>query len=82
MSAALVPGRIRLNAPKSCLAASSNSWAAIEPVEPPIVGDLGPIWTSGKGGGLGRRGEREGETGSATAAMTVESRCSCNQLSM
>ena len=30
-------------------------WVAFMP------GDLGPIWTSGKGGGLGRRGELDGD---------------------
>jgi hypothetical protein len=27
----------------------------------PAVGDMGPSWSSAIGGGLGRRGEREGD---------------------
>jgi hypothetical protein len=58
MSAAFVPGRIRLVEPSSGIAASP-SW----PEETlPIVGLFGPIWTSVKGGGDGSRGEEEGET--------------------
>ena len=59
MSAALVPGLIRREAPWST-EAFSESVAASWPGTPG-EGDLGPIWTSGKGGGLGSRGELAGE---------------------
>lgn len=66
MSEAFVPGRIRLVAPPSDMMFSFGPF----PVCPatPIVGDLGPICTSGKGGGLGRRGEVDGERLPADAA--------------
>ena len=52
MSAALVPGRIRLVAPWSSLVVSSTS-EMIGPGSPIIADDWGPaIWTSGAGGGL------------------------------
>ena len=52
MSAALVPGRIRLVAPWSRLAVSSPSETS-GPGSPIIAADCGPaIWTSGAGGGL------------------------------
>ncbi len=35
------------------------------------LGDGGPICTSGKGGGLGKRGECEGEAGPMTAAIVL-----------
>ena len=69
MSADFVPGRIRRRGPE-------GGWGS-EGVEEgggpvgPMPGDLGPIWTSGKGGGEGRRGEVEGERGAATAAAIV-----------
>ena len=50
MSSALVPGRIRLSAPLSRLTTSL------------ATGDLGPSWSSAIGGGLGRRGELEGDS--------------------
>lgn len=52
MSAAFVPGRIR------CDALSVN---AFDRSREPAMGDLGPSWSSAIGGGLGRRGELEGE---------------------
>lgn len=55
ISAALVPGRIRLTACWSYFAVCSASVEVSPGVT--IPGDLGPIWTSGKGGGLGSRCE-------------------------
>ena len=55
ISAALVPGRIRLTACWSYFAVFSASVEASPGVV--IPGDLGPIWTSGNGGGLGSRCE-------------------------
>lgn len=52
MSAAFVPGRIR------CDALSVN---AFERSREPAMGDFGPSWSSAIGGGLGNRGELEGE---------------------
>jgi hypothetical protein len=60
MSSALVPGRILLAAPLSKLL---NSFCCSSVAR---RGDLGPSWSSGAGGGLGRRGELEGD---ATAAI-------------
>ena len=65
MSAALVPGRIRLSAPCSCFAASSASAIDVSGVGV-MPGDLGPMCTSGVGGGEGRRGsglDGEGDEG-------------------
>lgn len=55
ISAALVPGRIRLEAPLSSVL---NSFCCSS-----VPGDglLGPSWISAMGGGLGRRGELKGE---------------------
>jgi len=60
MSAALVPGRILLDAPWSGAAFSLISCVDGPPAAP-WLGDLGPICTSGNGGGLGRRGEVDGD---------------------
>lgn len=62
ISADFVPGRILLSAPCSSFEVSSEppvefAWIAFMP------GELGVIWTSVKGGGLGRRGELEGDAG-------------------
>lgn len=62
MSADFVPGRILLSAPCSSFEVSSEPavdvpWIALMP------GEFGVIWTSVKGGGLGRRGELEGDAG-------------------
>ena len=71
MSAALVPGRILRVAPLSGLLRSASSGDNCPTVGRPgevefgkafMVGDLRPIWTSGIGGGLGKRGEEEGDT--------------------
>jgi len=62
MSAALVPGRILLDAPWSGATFSLSSCVDDGPPVAPWLGDLGPICTSGKGGGLGRRGEVDGDT--------------------
>ena len=52
MSAALVPGRMRLVAPWSSFPGSSAS-GTMGPGSPIIADDCGPaIWTSGAGGGL------------------------------
>ena len=59
MSAAFVPGRILLSALASSFPCSSDD----------EMGNFGPIWTSAMGGGLGRRGELEGD---ATLAMMVD----------
>lgn len=68
MSAALVPGRIlRLESSS----ASANSCSPALPNDSPTLGDFGPIWTSVKGGGLGRRGELDGETPAAVMAVTL-----------
>lgn len=70
ISAALVPGRILRVTPLSGLLRSASSGDVLPRVGGPgevefgkafIVGDLRPIWTSGIGGGLGRRGEEEGD---------------------
>lgn len=52
MSWALVPGRILLAEPWSTFASSECSSA---------MGDLGPSWSSAMGGGLGSRGELDGD---------------------
>ena len=56
ISVAFVPGLIRLVAPES-IASCPPSSICPPATESARVGDLGPIWTSGIGGGLGRRGE-------------------------
>ena len=68
MSAALVPGRILLVDPLSSLAASSTS-CVVAAACAPGDGDDGPSWTSGKGGGLGSRGEVEGDMLPAAARV-------------
>ena len=57
MSAALVPGLILLRSWAPCFEGS----AFAGPGAAGIPGDLGGNCTSGKGGGLGRRGELVGE---------------------
>lgn len=42
-------------------------------------GDCGPIWTSVNGGGLGRRGELDGETPAAVMARGVEIKRECEK---
>lgn len=66
MSAALVPGLIRLVDPSSISVNGAKNWPS--PPLSPTVGDCGPIWTSVNGGGLGRRGELEGDTAAAAVA--------------
>lgn len=70
ISAALVPGRILRVEPSSDLLGSTSSgdiwFKGGSPGDDVIgkafmIGDLRPIWTSGIGGGLGRRGEEEGD---------------------
>jgi hypothetical protein len=61
MSSALVPGCILRDAPWSSVL---NSFCCSSVG---AIGDLGPSWSSAIGGGLGRRGELEGE-----AAMVAE----------
>lgn len=54
MSAVLVPGRILREAPSWNV--SSLPWSSEA-----AIGDLGPSWSSAIGGGLGSRGELEGD---------------------
>ena len=70
MSAAFVPGRILLVAYWSYFAAFSAS-VAVDGTLGPIPGDFGPIWTSGNGGGLGRR--CEGDAGAAISGTNPSS---------
>lgn len=67
ISAALVPGLILLVEPSSVSVNGEKSWPS--PPLSPTVGDWGPICTSVNGGGLGRRGELEGDTGAAVAVI-------------
>ena len=60
MTAALVPGLMRSAEGLLIFGAFSLPTGA-EIVVELRPGDLGPIWTSGKGGGLGRRGELDGD---------------------
>lgn len=60
-----MPGRILRVEPSSVSCDAPSSFSSTLPYESPTVGDLGPIWTSVNGGGLGRRGELEGETPAA-----------------
>lgn len=78
MSAALVPGRILLVLPSSSFVGSIRPGEAFPGFGRPgeavleevfMVGDLGPSWTSGNGGGLGSRGELDGERALMLAAM-------------
>lgn len=66
MSAVLVPGRILRVEPSS--SAPPRNCSASLPNDSPTEGDRGPIWTSVKGGGLGSRGELDGETPAAVMA--------------
>jgi hypothetical protein len=59
MSVLFVPGRILLVDSSSGGPPRSSSDVTPEPSL--TVGDLGPIWTSVNGGGLGSRGELDGE---------------------
>jgi len=70
ISAAFVPGRIRRIAPLSNFVVSlfSGTAALCSGLK---LGDLGPIWTSGKGGGLGRRGDLEGDTPPIGASIVI-----------
>lgn len=61
ISAAFVPGLILRVEPSSSPAEPPRSSASLPKVSP-TEGDCGPIWTSVNGGGLGRRGELDGET--------------------
>ena len=61
MSAAFVPGLIRRVDPSSHSRETPKSFSLALPKPSLTVGDCGPIWTSVKGGGLGNRGELEGE---------------------
>jgi hypothetical protein len=55
MSAAFVPGCIRrLELASSCVCSCGVVWGL---AAGPPDGDLGPIWISAAGGGLGSRGE-------------------------
>ena len=69
ISAAFVPGRILLVEPSSGLMLPPSSLSL--PAESPIVGDFGPICTSVKGGGLGSRGELDGETGGPLDVVAI-----------
>jgi len=64
ISAAFVPGRILLDAPESAwLNPLSRPCSSAEAA----VGDLGPSWSSAIGGGLGRRGELDGDMAAMVA---------------
>jgi hypothetical protein len=57
ISDAFVPGRIRREAPSlKLLAPKMPCWLGAV-----AVGDFGPSWSSAIGGGLGRRGELDGD---------------------
>ena len=58
MSAAFVPGRILRAAPSSGFDAASRDSS----FDRSIPGLFGPNWTSGIGGGEGKRGELDGDT--------------------
>lgn len=68
MSAALVPGRILRVEPSSPPEDPIRILSPSGLIDSPADGDCGPIWTSGNGGGLGRRGELDGETPAAVMA--------------
>lgn len=59
MSADLVPGRILLEADTSDIIVIRDPACC----EAPGLGDTGFVWSSAMGGGLGRRGELDGELG-------------------
>ena len=61
ISVALVPGRVRRDAPLSSNGSSPMSFT-FPSADLSTPGDGGASWTSGYGGGLGRRGEDCGET--------------------
>jgi hypothetical protein len=74
MSTAFVPGRILRDAFLSlfcCIVAESIESAAFKPT---AMGDLGPSWSSAIGGGLGRRGELDGDIARADAILSEEHR--------
>lgn len=66
MSAAFVPGRIRRDAPWSSLLLSSSCFPCSSD-----NGDFGWMKSSESGGGLGRRGEEEGDIADAMVAGAV-----------
>lgn len=68
MSAVLVPGRILRVDPSSSLPEPPRRCSASLPKVSPTEGDWGPIWTSVNGGGLGSRGELDGEAPAAVMA--------------
>ena len=68
MSLALVPGRILRVEPSSAPAEPPINCSATFSNDSPTDGDSGPICTSVNGGGLGRRGELDGETPVAVMA--------------
>lgn len=81
ISAALVPGRILLTALSLIFEIPAASGNVLNGGERPgklvfdnafIGGDLRPIWTSGMGGGLGSRGEVDGDRAPILAAMFIE----------
>jgi len=72
ISADFVPGRILLSAPCSSFVKSSVSVVDASCVAF-MPGELGVIWTSVKGGGLGRRGELEGDAGLMLTAASISS---------
>ena len=76
MSAAFVPGLILLVDALSSSPTSSGSCMGSRCCDLSPLGDLAPIWTSVNGGGLGRRGELEGDilpeaAGASAAAMAI-----------
>lgn len=70
MSTALVPGLTLRSDPWSSFCPFPRNCSASLPNDSPTEGDLGPIWTSVNGGGLGKRGELDGDT--PAAAMVGE----------
>jgi hypothetical protein len=77
MSSALVPGRILRVEPSSSPDDEPSRLSASLPKESPTDGDCAPIWTSVNGGGLGRRGELDGETPAAVMARGGEIKREC-----
>jgi hypothetical protein len=76
ISADLVPGLIRLVAPES-IASCPPSSICPPAIESARVGDFGPIWTSGIGGGLGRRGELGDDNAAALAIDAIADPVDC-----
>lgn len=68
MSSLLVPGRMRRAAPLSRWAAPSSLPSSSYSDTP---GDVGIVWSSAMGGGLGSRGEDEGDT-TAAAMFAID----------